>query len=103
MRRIISTPTSAPVSEMTAPPPISEISIDGLLGDGLVALHREIKNLLIASAKGKLDAADARDLRDHIKLLFEIREREKSLLTNISTEDLEKLLKAKNDNQAGPG
>lgn len=78
--------------------PVSDISIDQLISDGLLVLFREIKNLKTLSVRGKLDPADARDLRDHIKLLFELRDRESSILKNLSPEELTTLL-GKNDNE----
>jgi hypothetical protein len=70
-------------------PAISDISIGSLLDDGLLALYREIKNLSSMSENGKLDPASARDLRDHLKLLFELKDREEQLLRGMSDEDLE--------------
>jgi len=89
-------------SEMNAAqaPLISDIDIGELLDKGLLALSREIHNLVIASAKGKLDAASARDLRDHIKLLSDLKDRENSLLKGLTKEQLEAALK---DVTAPPG
>ena len=84
---------------MQAPAPkepeilVSEISIGALLDKGLLALQREMQNLNLLSAKGKLSPAEARDLRDTVKLLFELKDREDQLLNNQSDEDLEKLAK----------
>lgn len=75
------------------PPPMSEISIARLMDDGLVALYREMKNLLTLSSKGKLDAPSARDLRDHLKLLFELKDREGESLRNLTDEQLKELSK----------
>lgn len=72
--------------------PISEISIDELLGAGLLSLYREMRNLLFLSAKGKLSPADSRDLRDTVKLLFELKDREKAIMEGLETEELEKQL-----------
>lgn len=69
----------------------NDISIDRLLTDGLLGIYREVKNLLYLSAKGKLSPTDAKDLRDTVKLLFELKDREKDLLENLTNEDLEKL------------
>jgi hypothetical protein len=81
------------LTQRTGPDPlISDISVDSLIGDGLLALHREIKNLLIFSARGKLDPASARDLRDHVKLLFEIKDRENDLLKSLTDEQLRALI-----------
>jgi len=74
--------------------PIGDISVSRLLDDGLVALYREIKNILIMSSKGKLDANTARDLRDHLKLLFELKDRENELLKAMSDEELKEKAKA---------
>lgn len=68
--------------------PISDVSIDRLLEDGLYILYREIKQLFILSSRGKLEPNDARDLRDHLKLLFELKERENDLLRNITDDEL---------------
>lgn len=104
MRRIIHPPTSKEDLEkhlakkleqergpIVADKPLSEISIDGLLGDGLLGLYREMRNLLFLSSKGKLSPADAKDLRDTVKLIFELKDREKELLEGLSTEELEEL------------
>lgn len=70
-------------------PPVGDISIDRLIDDSLQVLYREVKNLLIMSARGKLEANDARDLRDHLKLLFELKEREGQLLKGLTDEQLQ--------------
>lgn len=103
MRRIISTPPPQPASDMSPPPLISDISIDGLIKDCLTALYREIKNIMILSAKGKLDPTIARDLRDHLKVLFEIRDRENSLLKNLTNEQLQEILNADNQRSLSEG
>lgn len=98
MKRII--PSNPSTTSMQAPkerpadPLISDISVDGLIGDGLLALWREIKNILRLGANGKLDAATARDLRDNLKLLFELKDREKSLLGDMTDEELQSKAKA---------
>lgn len=87
-------------AEATKDPVVSDISIDGLIDSGLLVLFREVKQLLLLSSKGKLSPTDARDLRDHIKLLFEIRDREGDVLHLMSDEDLHKILEnRKNANQ----
>lgn len=81
--------------------PLNDISIDKLLTDGLLGIYREVKNLLYLSAKGKLGKDSARDLRDTVKLLFELKDREKDLLENLSNEDLEKLKEERDDYENG--
>ncbi len=91
MKRIPPTPMNWP-DEKPKEVLVSDISIDGLIGDGLQALYREIKNLLMLSAKGKLEPNAARDLRDHLKMLFEIKDRESAMLSGLTEEQLQTLL-----------
>ena len=72
--------------------PISDISVARLIDDGLLVLHREMKNLLILSAHGKLEASDAKDLRDTVKLLFELKDREGESLQGLTDEELQEQL-----------
>lgn len=80
-------------------PLISDISIDKLVDDCLLAMHREVKNILVLSAHGKLDAATARDLRDHLKLLFEMKDRENSLLKGLTDEQLKTIVDSEIPNE----
>lgn len=68
--------------------PLSDISVDRLLDTGLIILMREMKSLMSLSSSGKLEANDARDLRDTVKLLFELKEREAKSLSSLSDEEL---------------
>lgn len=100
MKKIIHPPSFIDKPEPIATPPLSEISVQRLIDDGLVVLYREIKNLMISSIKGKLDPNDARDLRDHLKLLFELKDRESDSLKNLTDEQIKaKASEALNDNQ----
>jgi hypothetical protein len=74
-------------------PALSDISVARLIDDGLLAIYREMKNLLILSSSGKLDPASSKDLRDTVKLLFELKDRENESLRGISDEDLQKRIK----------
>lgn len=78
---------------------VSDVSISGLLDDGLLCLMREMKNLKILTARGKLDAPEARDLRDTVKLLFELKDREKDFLNGLTDEELEQLLEKRKNAQ----
>ena len=71
---------------------LSDISVGRLIDDGLLAIHREMRNLLMLSAKGKLEAALARDLRDLVKLLFELKDREDALLKGLTDEQIKKMI-----------
>lgn len=73
---------------------VSDVSVARLIDDGLLAIHREMKNLLMLSSRGKLDAASARDLRDTVKLLFELKDRENDSLRGLTDEQLKEQAKA---------
>ncbi len=90
MKRIIKPNqlTPLPKSEVSDIP-ISDISIARLIDDSLLVLYREIKQLLMLSARGKLEANDAKDLRDHLKLLFELKDREGESLRGLTDEQLQ--------------
>lgn len=93
MRRIAKPNTVLPSVQDDAAP-VSDISIARLIDDGLQILYREMRNLTLLSSKGKLDAASSRDLRDTIKLLFEIQAREGDSLKNLTDEQLREQVKA---------
>lgn len=90
MKKRYNEPTdlSGIIAREITPPPISDISVARLIDDGLIALYREIKNILALSSKGKLNPNDARDLRDHLKLLFELKDRENESLRGLTDEQL---------------
>lgn len=75
-----------------APLLVSEVSIQRLIDSCLLTLSREVRNLSIASTRGKLTANDARDLRDHTKLLFELKDREREALKGLTDEQIEQLV-----------
>jgi hypothetical protein len=83
------TDLSGIVAREISPPPISDISVSRLIDDSLIVLYREVKNLLALSARGKLDPNDARDLRDNLKLLFELKNRENESLRGLTDEQLQ--------------
>lgn len=85
--------------DAVASDPVSDISVARLIDDGLLVIYREVKNLLLLSAKGKLDAASSRDLRDTVKLLFELKERENESLRGLTDEQLEAQVKAALSNE----
>jgi len=101
MKYVVKPSTEIPsTTSKVVDPPISDISVARLIDDGLLALHREIKNILILGAKGKLDANNARDLRDHLKLLFELKDRENESLRNLTDEQLkDKVKEVLDDNE----
>jgi len=87
-------PNQSSITETKEPESfVSDISVTRLIDDGLLAIHREMKNLLMLSARGKLDAAQARDLRDTVKLLFELQARENDSLRGLTDEQLKEQAK----------
>lgn len=72
-------------------PPVGDISVQRLIDGCLLSLYREVRNLEMMSASGKLDAASARDLRDHLKVLFELQAREGATLKGMTDEQLKEL------------
>lgn len=93
MKRYIDPSKPPPQPEAPPEPLIKDISVSRLLDDGLLALYREMRNLLLLSYKGKLDAPSARDLRDTIKLLFEIQTKESAVLKSMTDEELAEKVK----------
>lgn len=84
---------NTPIPDAGGPPPeetpsVSDISSQRLIDKCLIALDREVRNLLVLSAAGKLKADHARDLRDHLKLLFEIKKQEQDSLAGLTDEEL---------------
>lgn len=88
-RHTAPTDLSGLIAREINPPPISDISVARLVDDCLVALYREVKNLLALTAKGKLGPNESRDLRDHLKLLFELKDRENESLRGLTDEQLQ--------------
>ena len=86
--------SSIPTTPNVAENFVSDVSVARLIDDGLLAIHREMKNLLMLSSRGKLDAASARDLRDTVKLLFELKDRENDSLRGLTDEQLKEQAKA---------
>jgi hypothetical protein len=62
-----------------------------LLEQGSLVLSREIHNLLLESAKGKLNGGSARDLVSYLKLLHELQKEQEAKLANLTDDELEKL------------
>ncbi len=91
MKYIAKPSTELPKQEAIDTPLMSDVSIAKLIRDCLVILSRETKNLMILSVRGKMDAASARDLRDNLKLLFELKDREQGLLDELSQEEIDNL------------
>ncbi len=59
-----------------------------LLDKAGLILQREVKNLTIASASGKLLPAHARDLVSYLKLLHELKNQQEAAAAKLSDEEL---------------
>ena len=73
-----------------APAPEPEAAFDVLdeLAKTQLVLQREIRNLLTASARGKLSPTEARDLVSYVKLLSELKRDIEADLASKSDEEL---------------
>ena len=92
MKYTVKPQTQLPKVESQPDTPISELSIEALIQSTLLILDREVRNLKSLSARGKLDAASARDLREHAKLLFELKQREDDWLKNLTDDEIQAIL-----------
>lgn len=68
-------------------------SVDELTAKTLEILRREITNLMIESSGGKLSPPSSKALVDYVKLLDDLKVKEKELLEEASDEFLKKLAK----------
>lgn len=88
MKRIVKPNQLTPLPNTPKVADPTDISIARLIDDGLLVLYREVKNLMMLSVNGKLEPNDARDLRDHLKLLFELKDREGESLRGLTDEEI---------------
>jgi|SRR5579859_6734086 len=72
-------------------PKASDISLDDLMDKHLLLLYRETRMLLEESSGGKLSKDSANSMRENMKLIVELKKKEKELLDNLSNEELEEL------------
>lgn len=74
-------------------PKPSDISLNDLMDKHLLLLYRETKMLLQESSKGaKLSKESALCVRENLKLLMELKKKEKELLDTASDAELKKLV-----------
>lgn len=62
--------------------------IEALLDKGGDILSREIRNLMVESARGKLSPASARDLVQYVKLLAELKQVQMDAASEMTDEEL---------------
>lgn len=98
----VTPPASAPSAPSfpEAPEQISsEFDIERLLNNAGEILKREIRHLMYESSQGKLNAASSRNLVDYIRLLEEIRQKQKDDLENLTDEELMKIANSSNNSK----
>lgn len=66
----------------------SELDVELLLQQGGEILRREIRNLMMESTGKKLSPTSARDLVSYIRLLDDLREKQKEVASNMTDEEL---------------
>lgn len=71
-----------------APEPLHEFDVVAELEKVQLVLQREVRNLLTASAAGKLSPPHARDLVAYVKLLSELKAEQEAELASQKDEDL---------------
>lgn len=86
-------------------PPKADINLDNLLDSYMLILFRETRSLLVATSKGgKLTKDDAQSMRDNMKLVMELKKKERELLDSLTDTDIQRLIEEKlneSDKSAG--
>lgn len=90
-----------PAETPGAPPTVKEepkadADLDNLLSKCLIILDREVRHLMMLSME-KLNKDNAHSLREHTKLIMDLKKREKELLDDLPEGELEKLVGTKNE------
>ncbi len=79
-------------------PKAADINLSNLMDKHLLLLYRETKALMIESAKGnKLSKDSALAMRENLKLIMDLKKKEKDMLDNLSDEELSKLIEEKSN------
>ena len=71
--------------------PMTAVTLDGMLDTSLMTLYRDVNRLYEESDKRKLAPASAIQLRENIKLLMSLKDKELEKLKELSDEDLAKI------------
>lgn len=81
-------PGQATQLKTVEPEPTAGFDVVDLLDKGGLILQREIKNLLMASANGKLLPAHSRDLVAYIRLLSELKDKQEQDAAELTDDEL---------------
>lgn len=77
-------------------PKPSQISLGELMDKHLLLLYRETRALLMESGNGgRLSKDSATMMRENLKLIVELRKKEKELLDQLSDDEIKKLIEEK--------
>ncbi len=77
-------------------PALGDVTLDDLLARCIRILRREVKNLEESSSGGsKLSKDQSNELRENVKLLMELKKREKELLDALSDDELDRMAREK--------
>lgn len=76
----------------------TDVSIDQLMSNGLLAIQRIITCVLKETSLGEPSRESVMNLKDCMTMLHELKKKEAELLENMTDDELERLVVAKNDN-----
>lgn len=100
MRYVVKTPppvkdeTGAYVKVSPEPlPSLVDVSIDDLLGKGLLAVERVMKSILTEASSGNPSREAVMNLKDCMAILWELKKKERDFLDNLTDEELERMTK----------
>lgn len=86
----------APAAKRYTEPKRGYVSLDDLLARCLLILWREVRNLHEQSHGGnKLTKEQSLELRENVKLLMDMKKKEKDLLDGLTDDELDEMAKAK--------
>lgn len=88
-------PAEPPKKRRIRVPKANEISLTDLVNKHLLLLYRETRHLLVESTTGKLSKDSSTAMRENIRLLMEMKKKEKDLLDTLSNDELDALIKQK--------
>jgi len=77
-------------------PKASEVNLKDLIDKNLLILYRETRKLMVLSASdGLLGKDSAHSVRENLKLMVDLKKKEKEVLDEMSDEDIKKLIETK--------
>lgn len=89
------TPETAPASPPLLEHKFHDINLDSLLNRHLQLLYLETRQLEAEARAGKLPKDSAYAMRENLKLIMELKKKEKELLDNLTDDDITKMIEEK--------